>query len=75
MRTENLSRAIKLAGGVSALARKLGIKPQAISQWEDVPAQRILEIEVATGMPREELRPDLYRKTPASQAASGGEAA
>jgi len=61
MRTDHLSRAIKAAGGPSALARKLGIKPQAVSQWKNVPAERVVEIEAATGIPRHELRPDLHR--------------
>lgn len=43
-----------------ALARDLGITPGAISQWARVPAERIIEIERATGIGRELLRPDLY---------------
>ena len=53
-------RAIKLAGGNNALARKLGIKPQAVSQWKRVPVERVLEIEGLTEMTREQLRPDIY---------------
>ena len=59
---EALGRAIDLAGGVRALARKLGITPQAISQWKRVPAERVLAVERATGgtIARTALRPDLY---------------
>ena len=61
-REDALSRAIDIAGGVRALARTLGISPQAISQWSRVPAERVLAIERATSgaITRMELRPDLY---------------
>lgn len=61
-REDALSRSIDIAGGVRALARTLGISPQAISQWSRVPAERVLAIERATGgaVTRTELRPDLY---------------
>lgn len=43
------------------LAGALGISYQAIQQWKKIPAERLVDIEKATGIPREELRPDLYR--------------
>lgn len=43
-----------------ALAAALKINPGAISQWEKVPAERVLDVERVTGIPRHELRPDLY---------------
>lgn len=57
-----LKRAVKIAGGLSALALRLGITPQAVSQWERVPAKRVLSVERATGgrITRNQLRPDLY---------------
>lgn len=55
-------------GAVSELARGLGITHGAIVQWRGrVPASRVVEVERLTGIPRESLRPDLYR-------ASAGEA-
>lgn len=42
------------------LAEALEINPGAISQWERIPAERVLEIERVTGIPRHDLRPDLY---------------
>ena len=59
---EALSQAIEKAGGAVALARRLGITSQAISQWRRVPPLRVLEVEEATGrrVSRHELRPDIY---------------
>jgi len=59
---EALERAKSEAGGNTGLARRLAgkISPQAISQWKQVPAERVLEVEKATGVSRHELRPDLY---------------
>jgi hypothetical protein len=35
------------------------ISPQAISQWKQVPADRVIDVEVVTGISRHVLRPDL----------------
>ena len=55
-----LERAISSAGGVAALSARLGMKIQAVWQWKRVPAMRVLSVERETGVPRHELRPDLY---------------
>jgi DNA-binding transcriptional regulator YdaS (Cro superfamily) len=47
-------------GRAQDLAAKLGISPSAISQWHRVPAERTIDIERLTGIPRHDLRPDLY---------------
>ncbi|HXI40265.1 MAG TPA: Cro/CI family transcriptional regulator [Bryobacteraceae bacterium] len=57
---EALKRAIEAAGNSDKLASDLGITPQALSQWERVPHLRVLKVEQLTGVPRHELRPDLY---------------
>ena len=36
----------------------------AVSQWRQVAAEYVVRIEEATGIPREALRPDLYRRSP-----------
>ena len=46
---------------MSELARVLGLSSAAIAQWKRIPAERIVEIERATGVRREVLRPDLYQ--------------
>jgi TorA maturation chaperone TorD len=60
MRESGLDVAIRAAGGVGALARKIGISQPSVSNWSRVPAERVLSIEVATGVDRSILRPDLY---------------
>lgn len=59
-RSEALQRAIREAGGVGKLAEVIGVTGPAISQWEQVPANRVIAVERASGVPRQELRPDLY---------------
>ncbi len=61
---------IKKAGGPSRVARLLGIHHSAVIRWENVPYERVLPLEAATGIPREELRPDLFKRTPAQEARS-----
>jgi TorA maturation chaperone TorD len=55
-----LEEAIRVAGGVGALAKKLGISQPSVSNWSRVPAERVLSVEAATGVSRAALRPDLY---------------
>jgi len=60
MRDPGLDEAIRAAGGVGALARKIGISQPSVSNWSHVPAERALTVEAATGVSRAILRPDLY---------------
>lgn len=55
-----LERAIKAVGSLAGLADPLGISIQAVSQWDEVPPLRVLAVERVSGVPRHELRPDLY---------------
>lgn len=55
-----VERAAAAVGSKSALARRLGVKVQSIQQWHRIPAERVLQVEEITGIPRHELRPDLY---------------
>jgi DNA-binding transcriptional regulator YdaS (Cro superfamily) len=53
---------IRSSKGLGAkITRELGLSRGAVSQWTRVPAERVIEVERITGIPREELRPDLYR--------------
>jgi TorA maturation chaperone TorD len=65
MRDPGIEKAIRAAGGLSVLARKLGIAQPSVSKWSRVPAERVIAVEAATGVPRTELRPDLYSLQPA----------
>jgi TorA maturation chaperone TorD len=60
MRDEGLNQAIQAAGGVSELARQLGIAQPSVSNWNRVPAERVIMVEALTGINRVALRPDLY---------------
>ena len=60
MRDNGLETAIRAAGGVSELARRIGVSQPSISNWTRVPAERVLQVEAATQVQRTILRPDLY---------------
>ncbi|MEA9550512.1 Cro/CI family transcriptional regulator [Xanthomonas campestris] len=51
-------------GGQAALARRLGVSPQAVSQWvkghRPVPPKHAIAIERETGVSRHTLRPDVF---------------
>ncbi len=55
-----LQRAIKAVGASAELARRLGVSRQAVDQWKKVPATRAVDVERETGIPRYELRPDVF---------------
>lgn len=57
-----LERAIGKAGNSAKLAAALNVKPQAISQWKQVPLGRVFEVERITGIPHQELRPDFFEQ-------------
>ncbi|HEY7386300.1 MAG TPA: Cro/CI family transcriptional regulator [Beijerinckiaceae bacterium] len=60
MRQAGLEHAIEAAGGIGALARALGISQPAVSNWQKIPAERVLAVEAITGVSRSLLRPDLF---------------
>jgi TorA maturation chaperone TorD len=62
VRDAGLERAIDAAGSVAMLARKIGISQPSVSNWNQVPAERVIAVESATGVSRKVLRPDLYRE-------------
>src|SRR5438876_4685936 len=67
VRDAGLSHAIDVAGGVAQLARKIGIAQPSVSNWNRVPAQRVVAVEAATGVSRRQLRPDLYSELPVQE--------
>lgn len=69
----DLKQAILNAGGYSAVARKMTelnndeenkITKQVIWSWVNVlhrvPAEKVMELETVTGIPRQLIRPDIY---------------
>ncbi len=59
-----LRRAVEIAGSQAALARILGISQPSVWKWLDkgkaLPAEHVHAVVAATGIPKEELRPDLF---------------
>ncbi len=55
-----LDKAAEAVGSRAELGRMLGISGPAVRQWQVVPAERVVSVERASGIRRQELRPDLY---------------
>ena len=60
MRDVGLEEAIKAVGGITELARRIGISQPSVSNWDRVPAERVIVVEAATNVSRAVLRPDLF---------------
>lgn len=61
MTDPGLQQAIRVVGGITELARRIGIAQPSVSKWSRVPAERVLSVEAASGVDRAVLRPDLYK--------------
>ncbi len=59
-------KAVEAAGGGAALARLCGVTRYAVQQWKGagVPAGKLPLVSRITGIPMEELRPDLFGSAP-----------
>lgn len=59
-----IERLIAKAGSQSKLAEAIGTSQQLVSYWasrgKPLPAEFVLAAEAAFGIPRDELRPDIY---------------
>jgi DNA-binding transcriptional regulator YdaS (Cro superfamily) len=62
--TDALRRAVAKRGSQVAFARLIGVTQGAVSKWlreqKHLPDKHVLAVEAATGVPKEQLRPDLY---------------
>jgi DNA-binding transcriptional regulator YdaS (Cro superfamily) len=58
--TEIITQICKPNGGVTHIAKALGISRQAIYQWKEIPPKHLVALEKITGVPRAEMRRDLY---------------
>lgn len=56
-----LKRIRKTKGLMVVIAKSLDVSRQSVAQWKRVPTKYLRKVEKLTGIPRESLRPDLYR--------------
>lgn len=60
-RDPGVRAAIEAMNGIRPLARAIGISHVSVIRWKAVPIKYLFRIEDMTGVPRETLRPDLFR--------------
>lgn len=62
MKSVSVKALIEAAGGRIALSERLGITPQAVSQWDQVPQAHARIVAKMTGTPLYVIRPDIWSK-------------
>ena len=62
--TPGLQRIRKTWGLARLISLEMGVSAAAVSKWRRVPAERVIAVERITGIPRRELRPDIYPDEP-----------
>lgn len=73
---QKVSDLIEQSGGVTKFARELGVPVATVSSWglrNQIPVKRVIDVERLTGVPRHDLRPDIY--PPQAATSTQGEAA
>lgn len=60
MRNPIVTRVIRAVGSAKAVGDACGITGQAVSLWRHVPIEHVITVEKISGIPREELRPDVF---------------
>jgi len=55
---------ISAGGGASKLARAVGRTPASVAQWKRVPRELIVKVAKITGIPREQIAPDVFADLP-----------
>lgn len=55
-----IKEAISKVGTTAKLAEACGITVQAVCLWTRIPVNQVLNVEAASGIPREKLRPDVF---------------
>jgi predicted DNA-binding protein YlxM (UPF0122 family) len=58
--TELFAKLFPTPNSRKEIAEKLKLSRQAIYQWKRVPVDYVLILERLTGVPRQEIRPDIY---------------
>ncbi|PTW45098.1 YdaS antitoxin of YdaST toxin-antitoxin system [Sphingomonas faeni] len=70
-----LARAVRVAGSQSAFGRLVKKRQSTVREWllaDRLPGEYVLAIELATKIPKEELRPDLYVPVAAAPSMGSG---
>ena len=49
-------------GLMTRIAAELGIERGAVAMWKQIPPARVPDVERITGIPRHQLRPDLWER-------------
>ncbi len=68
---EALKRAVDFKGGQKPLASAIGYSQPSVWRWlngTQIPAEAAIAIEKSTGVPKEEIRPDLFVAEPTTSA-------
>ena len=53
--------AVEAVGGIRELARRIGLSHTSVIRWDTIPVEHLFLIEEVTHIPREVLRPDIFR--------------
>ena len=64
MRNRNpiINKAASKLGGIVAMSQALGLSRGAAANWSEIPVDHVAKLEKLTGIPREVLRPDIFRR-------------
>ena len=60
MSKEQTKQLVLMAGGPRSLAARIGTSRQAVAKWDRVPAHWVRLMEELTGVPAEQIRPDVF---------------
>lgn len=61
---KSVAEAVTRIGGAHAVASIMGVSSTAVLHWiyRNCPAERCVELERLSGVPREQLRPDIFSR-------------
>ena len=57
-----INKAAARLGGIVAMSQALGLSRGAAANWSEIPVDHVAKLEKLTGIPREVLRPDIFRR-------------
>jgi DNA-binding transcriptional regulator YdaS (Cro superfamily) len=60
MQNPIIKEAAEKVGGIVAMSLQLGLSRGAVSQWDEVPLDRVVAVEKLTGVSRQRLRSDVF---------------